>query len=260
MRTKNVAALTIDLPPGTFPKTSLITKAPTLKLEEGELSLPRIGSDLSWTVHLHKGDDGRWEVGPMPDKGLRKRHGLQGPIDDAFLDSFLVVRPTGTPKYERVAAWAKSEQNRAIEHWRRHFRGDARVKDDKDINDADIAGANLVLWGDPGNNAVLAKIADKLPIAWKDGKITAGDRAFSAENHALILIYPNPLNPSRYVVLNSGFTFRDYDYLNNARQTPKLPDWAIVDVRTPPNSRWPGKVVDADFFGEAWDLKPAHKE
>ena len=42
-----------------------------------------------------------------------------------------------------------------------------------------------------------------------------------------MLIYPNPLNPKQYVVLNSGFTFREYDYLNNARQVPKLPDWAV---------------------------------
>ncbi len=47
----------------------------------------------------------------------------------------------------------------------------------------------------------------------------------------------------------------EYDYLNNARQVPKLPDWAIVDVNTPPSSRWPGKVVDAGFFGERWELK-----
>ena len=34
---------------------------------------------------------------PSDDDGtLRKRHGLQGPIDDAFMDSFLMVRPTGT--------------------------------------------------------------------------------------------------------------------------------------------------------------------
>ena len=48
-----------------------------------------------------------------------------------------------------------------------------------------------------------------------------------------VLIYPNPLNPKKYVVLNSGFTFREYDYLNNARQVPKLPDWAVIDVTTP---------------------------
>ena len=80
--------------------------------------------------------------------------------------------------------------------------------------------------------------------------------AISAGQHALVLIYPNPLNPRRYVVLNSGFTFREYDYLNNARQVPKLPDWAVIDVRTPPGPRRPGAVVAADFFGEDWGLRP----
>jgi hypothetical protein len=36
---------------------------------------------------------------------------------------------------------------------------------------------------------------------------------------------------------------------------PKLPDWAIVDVNTPPSPRAPGKIVDAAFFGEKWELK-----
>ena len=64
----------------------------------------------------------------------------------------------------------------------------------------------------------------------------------------------DPLNPKKYVVLNSGFTFREYDYLNNARQIAKLPDWAVVDIRTPPNARWPGAIASAGFFGERWEF------
>ena len=67
---------------------------------------------------------------------------------------------------------------------------------------------------------------------------------------------PNPLNPKKYVVLNSGFTFREFADSNNARQIPSLPDWAIIDVTTPPDAHLPGKVADADFFGESWELKP----
>ena len=80
--------------------------------------------------------------------------------------------------------------------------------------------------------------------------------SFDSSHHILAMIYPNPLNPERYVVLNSGFTFREYDYLNNARQTPKLPDWAVIDLRVAPNSRYPGKVVAAGFFDENWKFKP----
>ena len=77
-------------------------------------------------------------------------------------------------------------------------------------------------------------------------------KKYPAASHVPALIYPSPLNPTKYVVLNSGFTFREYDYLSNARQTPKLPDWAIVDTSVPPDGRFPGKIVDAGFFNEDW--------
>jgi hypothetical protein len=124
------------------------------------------------------------------------------------------------------------------------------------VTDPHAQPSRLVDLG-PESNAVLKKIADKLPIRWEGDKVVVGSKSFAAETHAPVLIYPNPLNPSKYVVLNSGFTYREYDYLNNARQVPKLPDWAIIDITTPPDSRSPGKVVAADFFGEEWELKPA---
>jgi hypothetical protein len=67
-----------------------------------------------------------------------------------------------------------------------------------------------------------------------------------------ILIFPNPLNPQRYVVVNSSFTYRQGANTTNALQTPDLPDWAIIDLTTPPSAKWPGLVVDAGFFDENW--------
>lgn len=193
-----------------------------------------------------------------PAQTLKKRHGLQGPIDDAFLDSFLFVKPTSTGISPEVDAWVQAEFEHAVEHWRRQFRGDARVKLDTELTRADMQDANIVLWGDPRSNETLQVLHERLPIQWDvaQKQLQVGDQMFDATTHLPLMIYPNPLAPHRYVVLNSSFTYREYDYLNNARQTPKLPDWAIVDVRTPPNSRYPGKVVAADFFDEAWQLKP----
>ena len=34
-----------------------------------------------------------------------------------------------------------------------------------------------------------------------------------------------------------------------------LPDWAVIDLRTPSGSQWSGKVIDANFFDEAWRVK-----
>ncbi len=267
----NVTAFTIDYPAGSSPlseeflKESAVSPGPDreflLSINHLQwVDIPLNGSDRSWRASFHKAGD-TWKLGPLPDDGgLRKKHGLQGPIDDAFMDSFMFVRPTGESSHPKLAAWSNSELDRAIEHWRRHFRGVARVKDDTEITDTDIAAHNLVLWGDPSSNAILRRIADKLPIVWTDQAIQVGDTTHDAAHHALIAIYPNPLNPERYVVLNSSFTFREYDYLNNARQTPKLPDWAVIDLDTPPDSRHPGKVVAADFFDERWQLKPPRNQ
>ena len=71
------------------------------------------------------------------------------------------------------------------------------------------------------------------------------------------MIYPNLLmkTPSRYVVLNSGMTFREGHDRTNSLQNPKLPDWAIIDITFPPDRLKPGRIVDSNFFDESWRLK-----
>ena len=117
------------------------------------------------------------------------------------------------------------------------------MKDDTQVTEADMAESHLILWGDAGSNQVIARIADRLPLKPEAGQ-------------AVVMVYPNPLAPTRYVVLNSGFTFREDSDGTNSRQVPVLPDWAIVDLSTPPDRHWPGKVLKAGFFDEDWKLKP----
>lgn len=254
--TKNVSALTFAFAPGLCPLDN--TKPVKVTLDGQSLDAPPPQTDRSWTAHFRKAD-GKWAVVPSPDEGtLAKRHGLQGPVDDAFLESFVMVRPTGQPLNEKVGKWTAAEMTHAVEHWQKQFRGDAPTKDDTAITDEDIASRNLVLWGDPRSNKVLARIAGKLPIQWDADGVRVGKESFDAAHHAPVMIFPNPLNPKRYVVLNSGFTYREYDYLNNARQVPKLPDYAIVDVNQPVTSRGPGGIAAAGFFGERWELLADH--
>ena len=174
------------------------------------------------------------------------------------MTSFLFVRPTRGAGYTpQTTAWVSAEMAHAQKQWRAVFRGDAPVKDDSTITNDDIAKSNLVLWGDPRSNAVLARIAAKLPITWdKTGAVKAGGKTYAAGAIVPAFIYPNPLNPARYVVINSGITFREADLLNNANQRPKLPDWAIVDTTTPPDAFAPGRIADAGFFDENWKFAP----
>jgi len=166
-----------------------------------------------------------------------------------------MVRPTGTSSNAEIGKWVASELDRAIRQWRGLFRGEAQVKDDSRITDADIAASNLILWGDPQSNKVLARIADKLPVKWTGDAVVVGTRTFPAGSNVPVLIYPNPLNPKKYVVLNSGFTFRESANGSNSWQVAELPDYAVIDITQPPDRRWPGKVAAAGFFGEKWELR-----
>jgi len=250
LTTANAAALTLEMGPGACPLD--LRHKVAVQIDGQALTAPAPGSDRSWSAHFRK-SAGQWQtVETAESPGLHKRHALQGPIDDAFLDSFLFVSPTGQPLSPATAAWAAAEEKRAIAQWRAQFRGDARVRDDQAVTDADIASHNLILWGDPSSNRLLARIADRLPVRWTSAGLVVNSHTWPADSHVPILIYPNPLNPRKYVVLNSGFTFREDANSTNSRQTPRLPDYAVVDVRVPPDSHFPGKIVLAGFFDEEW--------
>jgi hypothetical protein len=249
IKTSNIREFHFELGPGS---RVLSPAGETSAVVDGQtVRMPGAMSDGSSSAAFRR-DGSKWTLaGDQPASGVRKRHGLQGPIDDAFLDSFIFVTPSGPAN-----AWFKSEQDPAIREWKRMWRGDAQVRRDTAVTDADIAAANLVLWGDAASNKLLARIADRLPVKWSGDQLMLGTRKWSSGSHVPILIYPNPLNPNRYIVLNSGPTQREADYLTNARQVPRLPDYAVVDITTPPDERDPGKIVAAGFFDEQWQLQP----
>lgn len=182
--------------------------------------------------------------------GLHKTHALQGPIDDAFLDPFLLVRPTGTPWSEEVNAQALRTLARFDRLWGKFFRGHPFVKDDKDVTVEDFAKYHVVLFGDPGSNKWIAQLDGKLPVRWTKQSMTIGSETFPANENYPALIYPNPLNPAKYVVLNTGLTIEDRGY-NGDYGTPLWGDYAIVKVKA--GAPVP-ELVTGGLFDERWQL------
>jgi hypothetical protein len=181
--------------------------------------------------------------------------GLSGPINDAFMAPFLFVRPTGQPLNAAVGRWSAAELAHATKMWRDIFRADVPVKDDTAVTAEDIAQRHLVLWGDARSNQLIARLVqdERSPLKWDEGALVFRGRSYDAAHHAPVLIFPNPLSRQpRYIVLNSGIDFRDEAYGTNSLQVPKLPDYAIIDLREPPGPRWPGRIVEAGFFNEGW--------
>ena len=85
--------------------------------------------------------------------------------------------------------------------------------------------------------------------------------AGAAAEHVPVLIYPNPLNPGRYVVLNSGHTFHAADFQGtNALLYPRLGDYAVLKLQ-PTAADSAGRASGhIGLFDEYWKLEPKSRE
>ncbi len=249
MQSKNISRIKLQFANQDFPFVSDQPVSLEVDAQPVVAQFQRVGeSKVLWLI---KNSIGMWETSNnsgVAEKSLVKRPGLSGPIDDAFMDAFVWVPPTVTDAVKPT--WYDTEFQHATREWRRHFRGDIVTK--SEVTDEDIANNNLILFGTPATNPLIAKVLASLPIEWTDTKLRVAGVDYDAKTHAPILIYPNPLNPKRYIVINSGFTFREFAYLNNARQIAMLPDWAVADVSKGSNYVMPGNVMSAGFFDEKW--------
>ncbi|MGI9472409.1 MAG: prolyl oligopeptidase family serine peptidase, partial [Rubripirellula sp.] len=197
---------------------------------------------------------GSWQVVEHIDAAIRKRPGLQGPIDDAFCSRFLFVTPSRPAKHGVVQRWIDREFEFAKQRWSRLMRGDVKVVRDTEITEEQIKNCHLICFGDFSSNQYLRRVASHFPMQWTREKLTVGSSEFNPSTHALAFCFPNPRNPERYVVVNSGMTYREFSNVSNSRQIPMLADWSVLDVRQPSNGIFAGKPVADGFFDENWSL------
>jgi hypothetical protein len=196
--------------------------------------------------------EGVWKLDPARKMmALHKVHGLQGPIDDAFLDPYLLVRPTGTPWNAAVNQQALRTLEHFQKQWGKFFRGHPYVKDDKDVTIADMTKYHVVLFGDPGSNKVMAKVIGKLPIQWTRESLTVAGKSYTANENYPAMIYPNPQAYGKYVVLNTGLTISDNEY-NGDYGMPRWGDYAVVKVKDGADTP---DLVTAGLFDEKWQFE-----
>lgn len=185
---------------------------------------------------------------------LHKRHNLQGPIDDAFMEPFVCVLPTGKPWHESQAAWAKWTYDRFAREFDKWMRGRIPTIKDSELTDEQIESKNLILFGDPSSNAVLAKVAKDLPVTWTKETLEVAGKQYDPKTQAVSLIFPNPLNPNKYVVINSGHTVHDAEFIGtNALLFPRLGDIALQSFE-PVKSGFTEKTEWAMSFDSKWKL------
>lgn len=252
VKTANVRALRLRLPE--FDAAARIN----VKIDGQELSARPRGNQNLANVYLER--RGETWADALPQRllvdrlrRLQKTSGLQGPIDDAFMTSFICVRGTGKPWHAATQAYVDADLKRFRAEWDKYLRGDLPVKNDDEITEEDINTRNLILFGDPASNSILGQVADRLPMKWTKDAIELGGKSYAASEHVPALIYPSPLNTARYLVVNSGHTFHAADFKGtNALLYPRLGDFAVLKLSSK-------EVLDvspavAGLFDEFWQV------
>ncbi|MDD5306051.1 MAG: alpha/beta hydrolase-fold protein [Deltaproteobacteria bacterium] len=242
--TENVAALTVA-------RDEALAKG-TMALSIAVDGQAPIALDGPGPFALHK-DKQAWLAGPaIPCAQACKRPGLSGPIEDAFYEPLVFVYGTADKTEcaitKRIALSMSNPGNGTFVHW--------PVKADTEITAEDMKASSLVIIGTPRGNRLLASMNDALPVHAKLGAVIAGDTMYSGETVAAAFIHPNPLEPSRYVLVYTGASARALYY---AEHLPGLlPDYVVFDA-----SSWGRKgglaldgrpVLAAGFFDHQWKI------
>lgn len=249
IKTDGVTRLKIDFAKSPWPKRLV---NPTLTIDGQTLTIEDWSKEPGVQCELVREDD--WKVVEVIDNSVRKRPGLQGPIDDAFTSRFVFVVPSRPARHGVVQRWIDREIDYAKSRWARLMRGTVNVVRDSEVTPELIENCNLVCFGDFRSNLYLAGIASQLPIKWTDETLEVGTQTFDPDVHAVAMCFPNPQNPKKYLVVNSGMTFREFSNVSNSRQIAMLPDWAVMKVDQEEDGIFAGDVVADGFFDEAWEL------
>lgn len=249
IKTSGITRFEIDFHESAWPKTDKRVKA----MIDGQIfHLDDWSEAPGVQCEFAKGDT--WKVVDKIDSELRKRPGLQGPIDDAFCEKFLFVAPSRPAQHGPTQRWINHEFKYAKERWSRLMRGDVNVVLDTELTAEQIKNNHLICFGDFNSNQYLRSIAARLPILWTNDTLVVGKQKFKADKFVPVFCFPNPRNPGRYVVVNSGMTYREFSNVSNSRQIPMLPDWAIIGIDSKDDGIFAGEVKAQGFFDESWSL------
>ncbi|MGD2134539.1 MAG: glycoside hydrolase family 3 N-terminal domain-containing protein, partial [Gemmatimonadales bacterium] len=193
--------------------------------------------------------DGEWTPAAYERRAEGKRPGLEGPMAEAISGRHVYVYGTAdAPSEEELAA--RRERAERAANWsvyRGAFMGRVmvfpRVAADREVRPSDLEDADLVLFGSPETNTLIAQYADELPMHL--------DEAAAAE-YGLVYVFPVGSN---YVLVNEGRPWWEHDEAETGffgTQIPALQlgsrqDYLLFDAAG-------GYTVAEGRFDRAWRL------
>jgi len=214
IKTENVNQLTMLLDQAPVGRRKTLP----VRIDSTRLTVPAGG-----TLTLHR-KSGVWSRGALPvGTGLQKRPGLEGPVEDLYYGPVMVVYGTRSVRQraalERVAGRLNGNGGASVRY---------PVKADTQVTAADRRHYNLLLVGGPAVNRETARYAKRLPIRVTSRSVTLGRCRFTGPELGVMLIYPNPDVPDRYLLVIAGTTARGV--LRQHLVPRYLPDFVVYDA------------------------------
>jgi hypothetical protein len=183
--------------------------------------------------------------------GLVKTPQCEGPIADYINAPFVCVVGTVSEDPDmRLACQAQAQQT--ADGWDKWQHARLRLVKDAELTEADMARYNLLLIGGPEANLVTRKLIDQLPLKIDGPTVTIDGHAFQAPSAAVGMIYPNPLNSQRYVMVGAATSAAAMYYNTGANDSVDffIADGHIGDWRNGiPDER---VLIASGFFDSNW--------
>jgi len=253
--TRNVERFSITAPPsgGATRYTVIVDSKTCVDAAAGAVSFP-LTLELELDGHGGVVSGAEWTPSAtgVPPKGPS----AEGPILRAMAERFVVAYGSskGAAAAETIAN--KEEADKLCAFWanawddslrppngdglgRYGFGATISSVDEADLTRADIAAANLVIFGSKESSLRVAQAFEDATLPWnlpaeievlEDG-VTWDGQIFGGQRHGVLMVYPNPLAPGRLIVIGHNLVgATDNTFWTQESWPWKWPDYMVIDT------------------------------
>ena len=164
-----------------------------------------------------------------------KNKSLNGPVADIFTDQY-------------VAAWEGDEIKEALA---KQLAGSGPCFADVNLPASFLDTHNIVFVGRLEKSKYFKEVAEKLPAIIEDGKLITDGRVYEGDL-GVIFIYPNPLNPKKYIAVFSGTSDKALNLLNMAWGQIKSSQTADIGIFEAADNNNQVKWLRTEKFDTVW--------
>jgi pimeloyl-ACP methyl ester carboxylesterase len=195
----------------------------------------------------------KFQIAELEHRRLKKTSLFYGPVKQAYFSPFVLVYGTkaDSATTELLLHQARLE---ATEWWKR-ANGFTEIIPDTEVTKEIMGDYNLILFGGPDENFITHKVNGRLPIRVRNGEVLFGGKKIKGDQIGLEFIYPNPLNPEKFVLVHEGNDIGGLsfsDFFSAIYSGAGLPDFIIFDKEVKQKG-W-GGVICAGFFDPEWQI------